>query len=1018
MIRFQSTKLMRLNLWWMVSAGLLLLSIVLQSPAESAPTEVITASGETGAFRVLHSDAERVAFEVIFPQINRIPIEVDGDIYEQITMDGHDQQRNPGRPDLPEESFVVALPPGAVASVSILEQEHTVLDGVKVAPVSWQDLVQFEGIAAGVEPVFEEKFEFDPLVYGESVLYPTAAATLGNTFWLRDQRAVPVIVYPVQTNPVEQTLTTHNRMVVEVTFTYPEGRGALSTPRVESVDYEQALQTTLINYQESRDWREVRESQAAPQTSPCLADWNPNTFRIQVENTGVHQVTYAELAAAGLSGTTSSNRIQMCHVDEEIAILVEDGGDGTFGSGDRVVFYGETIKTQETETNIYWLTVDPDELGLRIQSQSGVPNAATIPAFYIDTKHLEQDNVYYNAFPTADLNDHWYWAAISYQLDVPATLDVPFSVNNLEPGSYMVTIRAEVWGFSTVDDHRYRILLNGTQVGPDQYFYGSGKDTFHLFNVQVASSQLLNGNNTLRIEALPDGGSDPRHKMLVNWFEVDYRRRHVDENDRLVFTQATTGTWRYSVTNFAAAPDIFDVTDPHVPVKVTGATGTNPVLFERTNNAAATFALSTAAARYSVVGITKDSFPNPRLQSTTNQADYIIITDPSFASTLTPLINRRTSVDGFTVRTVYVQDIFDEFGYGFYDTEAIRRFLEYTYADWTAPAPSYVLLVGEGSYDHRNLLGLNGTGGNLMPVYLKSGVDSWLGETAADNQYVEFTGDGLAEMMLGRLPVRNTTELNTMINKIITYETQPLTLPWHANHLFVTDNGKVYNSAAGQCEIDPAGDFFQTVNSFINDEFPLGRQFANFIYYAPTQCYPPPRPGEYAGSALEVQTRFQDALNQGQNFVVYTGHSGVDFWAGGPQLITTNNIANLTNGNRTPIMLPMTCLEGFYHTPELNGFAETIVRHNGGGAVASYSPTGLQVQTGHGYLLTGFYEAVFDLDVLRIGQAVRNAKQVLYDSNNNNVQDLHDTYMLLGDPAMRLHVWEATSAVSLPLMIK
>src|SRR5690606_5178696 len=105
-----------------------------------------------------------------------------------------------------------------------------------------------------------------------------------------------------------------------------------------------------------------------------------------------------------------------------------------------------------------------------------------------------------------------------------------------------------------------------------------------------------------------------------------------------------------------------------------------------------------------------------------------------------------------------------------------------------------------------------------------------------------------------------------------------------------------------------------------------GRQFANFIYYAPTQCYPAPRPSEYAASALEVQTRFQDSLNRGQNFVVYTGHSGVDFWAGGPQLITTNNIAALTNGDKTPIMLPMTCLEGFYHNPELDGFAETMVR--------------------------------------------------------------------------------------------
>ncbi|MCB0030461.1 MAG: hypothetical protein KDE28_21265, partial [Anaerolineales bacterium] len=67
-------------------------------------------------------------------------------------------------------------------------------------------------------------------------------------------------------------------------------------------------------------------------------------------------------------------------------------------------------------------------------------------------------------------------------------------------------------------------------------------------------------------------------------------------------------------------------------------------------------------------------------------------------------------------------------------------------------APSYVTLVGESSYDHRNIQGLNGVDGNLMPTYLKSGVDSLIGETAADNEYANFDSDLLPEMHIGRLP--------------------------------------------------------------------------------------------------------------------------------------------------------------------------------------------------------------------------------------------------------------------------
>lgn len=1009
-------KLNQAKVWWL---GILVLLVVVLtlSPTNRVAEATAPAVSQSQPVEVLLADAERVRFAVNPTEMKRTPVMLGGNSYERLSIEGYAVSAVAGQPQLPEKSFVVALPPGAVPVVSVVEQIQEQVSGVKVAPVTRQELVRFEGVLAAEAPEFVERVEFNADVYGQDKLFPSAAATLSNVFWLRDQRVVSVLVHPVQVNPVTENVFVSTRLVIEVRFTYPEGRPEGHAPRPESPVYEDILQASLLNYEQANNWREVRQLAAAPQTSPCLSDWNPNTFRIATENKGIHQITYAELVTAGLSGTVSSNRIQMCHFDQEIAIWVDDGGDGTFGSGDEVIFYGESIKTQETETNVYWLTIDPDETGLRMTTASAAPNAAATPNSYTLTQHLEQDNSYYNAYPTQDLNDHWYWALMAYS--TAPTVNAQFSVNNLETAGYTLTVRGELWGYKDVEPHRYRVLLNGTQVGPDQYFYGSGADNVsHIFNLQIASSALVSGNNTLTVESLADGTANPNHIMLLNWLEIDYQRRFVDESDRLLFTQTTSGTWKYSVSSFATTPDVFEVTNAETPIRLTGATGTSTLLFERQNNSPATFALSTAAARYAVLSITKDTFPSAHLQTTTNQADYIIITDPSLSSGLTPLISRRTTVDGLTVRTVYVQDIFDEFSYGLYDPEGIRRFLEFTYGQWASPAPTYVLLVGEGSYDHRNLLGNNGTTGNLVPVYLRSGVDSWLGETAADNQYVEFAGNALADMLLGRLPVKTTTELGVVINKIIAYETAATDPSWHSQHLFVSDNGLEYNTSTQQCGWDPAGDFFATLNTFLEDHFPGGRQFANLIYYAPTQCYPAPQPGDYAPTALDVQTRFHDLLDRGQNFVVYMGHSGVDFWGGGPQLITTAHLNALTNGNKTPIMLPMTCLEGFYHTPEREGFSELMLRKSGGGAVASYAPTGLQVQTGHDYLLTGFYEGAFDLDYGVIGQVVLNAKLVLLNSGNNSVQDLHDTYMLQGDPAMHMRTWEANYNVSLPLAIR
>ena len=79
---------------------------------------------------------------------------------------------------------------------------------------------------------------------------------------------------------------------------------------------------------------------------------------------------------------------------------------------------------------------------------------------------------------------------------------------------------------------------------------------------------------------------------------------------------------------------------------------------------------------------------------------------------------------------------------------------------------------------------------------------------------------------------------------------------------------------------------------------------------------------------------------------------------------------------------------------------------------------GLQVQTGHNYLIAGFYEGIFTHGDAVIGEAVMHAKMKLSGSGNASVQDLHDTFMLLGDPAMHLRIWQATDSLFLPVILK
>lgn len=165
-------------------------------------------------------------------------------------------------------------------------------------------------------------------------------------------------------------------------------------------------------------------------------------------------------------------------------------------------------------------------------------------------------------------------------------------------------------------------------------------------------------------------------------------------------------------------------------------------------------------------------------------------------------------------------------------------------------------------------------------------------------------------------------------------------------------------------------------------------------------------------NATAVKSALVDAINQGVAFVTYNGHASTWKWSGS-NVFDIYTISNLTNAGAWPVFLPMTCLEGQFQVLYQSTVGENIVRaldSNGNpvGAVASWSPTGLGVATGHSLLFTGFFKGVFEEGKDVIGDAILYAKRQLYESNSI-FKDLIETYTLFGDPAMHLRVYRPGS---------
>ncbi len=372
----------------------------------------------------------------------------------------------------------------------------------------------------------------------------------------------------------------------------------------------------------------------------------------------------------------------------------------------------------------------------------------------------------------------------------------------------------------------------------------------------------------------------------------------------------------------------------------------------------------------------------------------MLITHPAFADALGPLVDLRRS-QGLTVAVINVLGVYDAYGDGRPDPEAIRRFLADAYARWD-PRPTFVLLVGDGSYDPRRYLPTSPP--TLIPPYLAD-VDPNSGETAADNRYACVDGeDNFPDLLLGRLPVKAADEARAVVRKIVDSEAQPLPGGWNGTALLVADNP------------DGAGNFpalSEASVPWVTDPFTVTRRYCVGV---------DPNGDDCDAEASALHAALLGDWNRGALLIQYFGHSSWQQWAR-ERLFHLDDLPSLANGRRYPVVAEMTCFTGAFHRPEPT-LDEALVTRPDAGAVAAWGPTGLSIATGHQRLSAGFFRAVFSDTVATVGEAALAGKLNL--ARGGLFLDLIDTYSLLGDPATRwnrtLIPWRAH--VYLPLVLK
>ncbi len=937
-------------------------------------------------FTVITSDGRGLEFVVNVDAGSLVVAEVEagGKVYTQVNLPGWANSYAAGLPALPVEVTQVGAPMGAEVEVTVTMGEARVMKlSAPVLPGVTQ--VAEWGLPGEEEngpamPEMVEVYKEDAAVYGGGV-YPAALAEVSGDGMMRQQRVVGVSVYPVQYNAGTQELTVYETLTVTVRFTggvTVESTGA----RGESEAYEDIFSKMLLNYKEARGYRAggmveslAVESEVEGMGVDDAGSWTPPDpgWRVKVREDGMYKLTYEELELAGfpVESLLDPGTLQMYNMGEEIAIGVELGGDATFDAGDYILFYGEAIESKYTLDNVYWLTYG-QAAGLRMTTRSGNLNAKKIPSTYNRHIHLEDGGYYQSLIPGFDTEEHFLWGRV-YPSSYP-TWTTTFSLSMPATSTAVITVGL-LGGFSVSSinpDHHVIVSLNGTQIG-DLKIDGKVYVTMEM-DVPAGVLKSSPDINTIEFYGPADVGMTV-DLVYIDWIDIDYANVFIAEDDSLEFSYGETGTWNYQVNGFSFDQIMaYDVTNPRNPIFFTGVsiTGSGPFSVDFDDDVAVNtrYWTGTGTGFKSVTGVEADTAST--LKTSFNSADYIIISPLPFMTAATTLGNYRTA-HGLRSVVVDIQNIYDEFSFGVTEAAAIHDFLAYAYANWVTPAPAYVVLMGDGNYDPKNYLKY-GRASHIPPYLLP--VDPWIQETAADNRYVTVAGiDLMPDMMLGRLAVNSAAEADAVVSKIIAYETTSPTGGWRQEFLAVADNP------------DAAGYFNIISDDLINCCVPPTVATTR-VYYGVTH-------------SDTTSARAAVLANYGKFIVNYIGHGYSTGWAY-ESLFTTSSVGSLANGGQQPIVLVMACLEGYYINPNpaQDSLAEVTARAVNKGAIASWSATGEGDAGGHDYLNRAFLNAVYTSGAQTVGAATQAGKQALFTIGAS--PDLLDTYLLFGDPALRI----------------
>lgn len=722
--------------------------------------------------------------------------------------------------------------------------------------------------------------------------------------------------------------------------------------------------------------------------------------KISISKKGIYKIPYSKLAEWGFS-----NAAQVNVFGSGGTILSENPGNINFNDLEQnsiwhgissgvecLFFYAQgTIEWQldSSKDNFnhsinhystkgyYFLT---DEVGTPkiVELQPEFPEPATTQISSFDSYVLHEKELV-NVLQHGSGNQ-WFGESLKRGSRKTIELDLTDIDNSSE-----VSVRINAIGRS-YQNSELEVIIDKTNVGNINFNKVNTGSQTSLYAHESEKRFLVNSTgNSIEVQLQYLANSiDNNATAWLDFIEINYRRLLRSGNIPVQFQDKNSvgdgDIVEFSIENCSPESKVMDISDPNsmkeIPLQLSG----NVARFTHPADELQEYIVFNSTGIF-LEPVFVGDVENQNLHGISTP-EFIIISHSNFLNSANELADFHRNYDRMNVEVVSADQVYNEFSSGVKNATGIRNFIKMLYD--RGNTLKYVMLLGNGSFDNRNIRGKNN---NYIPTFQSNNSLNPTSSFITDDYFVILDADesvynGAVDLGIGRIPATTAFEAELVVDKIKNYYSPEALGDWKNVVCFIADDkdGNLHMRDSEKL----ASKVNANYNEFVTDKIYLD-SYKKEITPA-GEFYP------------DVNVAINNRVKDGVLVLNYVGHANNRFMAD-EHVLDISDVNTWTNADNLPIFVTATCEFSRFDADETS-IGEYILFNPNGGGIGLFSTTRVVFAYSNYLLSNSFYDFVFEKDEngkrYRMGDIIRLAKINTINTTNKR------NFSLLGDPALKL----------------